>query len=99
MPQWCLTPPCVPPPEDNTRLFEVGAEFCAEDADDVGARLRAVADVRVVEDVLRVASVDVADSAVEPVDDFDRDAGVVEDPDPPVKPPFGVALAELRTRC
>jgi hypothetical protein len=85
VPQWCLTAPCVPPPVDNTLLFEVGAEFCADDAVDVAVRL--------------TVPVDVADSAVVLVDDFDRDAGAVEDPDPPVIPPVGVALAELRTRC
>ena len=93
----------MPPPADNTLLFEVGAEFCADDAVEVAVRLAADVDVRDVdfvdEDELRVNPVDVADSAVELVDDFDRDAVAAEDPDPPVMPPVGVALAELRTRC
>jgi hypothetical protein len=31
VPQWCLTAPGAPPSEDNTLLFDVGAEFCTDD--------------------------------------------------------------------
>lgn len=31
MPQWCLTATGVPASEDNTFLFDVGTELCADD--------------------------------------------------------------------
>jgi len=31
VPQWCLTATGVPASEDNTFLFDVGTELCADD--------------------------------------------------------------------
>jgi hypothetical protein len=38
VPQWCLTAPCVSPPEEATNAFDVGASPCVELALDDDAR-------------------------------------------------------------
>ncbi len=69
----------MPPLEDNTRLFDVGAELCADDAADVPVRSD-----RVAEGVATRAKPAVGlDLAVEPVDDCERDV-VAVDPEPAV---------------
>lgn len=86
MPQWCLTAPCVAPPEEDLNAFDVGVPPCVDDElilDD--------------EAVFAVKPPVGADLEVERVDDFE--VVTVTAPEPAVWLPVGAALAEFRTNC
>jgi hypothetical protein len=82
-----LTAPCVACPEEDTNVFDVGTERCADD-DEVAVLDEADADVRDVDVVreveLAVKPVVGADLAVALVDDCDWDVVAVEAPEPAV---------------
>ncbi len=86
--------PSLEPPEEDTNVLDVGAEVSLVDGvpvrdDDVAVLAEFAWTVKPL--------VDDAAFAVEPVDDCD--AVEVEELPPPVRPPLGLAMAELRTTC
>jgi len=60
--------------DDNTRLFDVGAELCADDADDVAVRSERAAD----EVDTRVRPADGLDLPAVPIDDCECDVVAVD---------------------
>jgi len=86
VPQWCLTAPCVAPPEEDLNAFDVGAPPGVDDEP-------ALDD----EAVFAVKPPVGADLPVDRVDDFE--VVTVPAPEPAVLLPVGPAFAEFRTSC
>jgi hypothetical protein len=83
VPQWCLTAPCVAPPEEDLNAYDVGVPPGVDDEPALDGEA--------------VFAVKPPVGANLEVDDFD--VVTVTAPEPAVWLPVGAALAEFRTNC